>query len=199
MAGMGERSARCRRRPRQGAGGAPTQTPLGGSRLRRACPCSKAGRRQAQGNDNYRVPFGKLRRRSVIPAGSMPLSCAPCNGDYRPFDKLRRRTLNGPDQEVYFPPGASSGPRGPAGLHPLQLPGSHHRRPYRHLLFHLVLRHSGWRYTEVATGEIFLALKQRLQNAFWELGGAPRAVLARPSRRRAIRTSPEPTATADTG
>ena len=47
-------------------------------------------------------------------------------------------------------------------------------RPYRHLLFQLVLSHSGWRYAEVATGETFLALKQGLQNALWELGGAPR-------------------------
>ena len=36
-------------------------------------------RGQAQGNDNYRVPFGKLRRRSITPAGSAPPSCAPCS------------------------------------------------------------------------------------------------------------------------
>ena len=39
------------------------------------------------------------------------------------------RALNGPDQEVYFPPGASTWPGGAARLHPLQLPGSNHRRP----------------------------------------------------------------------
>ena len=49
-------------------------------------------------------------------------------------------------------------------------------RAYRHLLFQLVLSHSGWRYAEVATGETFLALKQGLQNALWELGGAPRVI-----------------------
>ena len=45
-------------------------------------------------------------------------------------------------------------------------------RPYRQL-FQLVLSHSGWRYAEVAAGETFLALKQGLQNALWELGGGP--------------------------
>ena len=49
-------------------------------------------------------------------------------------------------------------------------------QPYRHLLFQLVLSHSGWRYAEVATGETFLALKQGLQNALWELGGSPRVI-----------------------
>ena len=49
-------------------------------------------------------------------------------------------------------------------------------RPYRHRLFQLVLSHSGWRYAEVATGETFLALKQGLQNALWELGGVPQMI-----------------------
>ena len=35
---------------------------------------------------------------------------------------------------------------------------------------------SGWRYAEVAAGETFLALKQRLQNALWALGGVPEVV-----------------------
>ena len=38
-------------------------------------------------------------------------------------------------------------------------------QPYRHLLFHLILIHSEWRYAEVAAGETFLALQQGLQNA----------------------------------
>ena len=46
-------------------------------------------------------------------------------------------------------------------------------RSYRHRLFQLVLSHSGWRYAEVVAGETFLALKQGLQNALWELGGVP--------------------------
>ena len=42
-----------------------------------------------------------------------------------------------------------------------------------HLLFQLILSHSGWRYAEVAAGETFLALQQGLQNALWTLGGIP--------------------------
>ena len=49
-------------------------------------------------------------------------------------------------------------------------------QPYPHLLFQLILSHSGWRYAEIATGETFLALKQGLQSAFWALGGVPEVV-----------------------
>ena len=49
-------------------------------------------------------------------------------------------------------------------------------RRYRHLLFQLVFSQSGWRYAEVVAGETFLALKQGLQNALWELGGAPQVI-----------------------
>ena len=140
-------------------------------------PAPGRGRRQAQGNDNYRVPFGKLRRRSGIPAGSAPRSCAPCNDDYKPFDKLRRRALNGPDQEVYFPQEHPPGREAQIDFtHCNSLGVTVGGRPYRHRLFQLVLSHSGWRYAEVATGETFLALQQGLQNALWELGGAPRVI-----------------------
>ena len=36
---------------------------------------------------------------------------------------------------------------------------------YSHLLFQMILSHSGWRYAEVATGETFLALQQGLPAA----------------------------------
>ena len=45
--------------------------------------------------------------------------------------------------------------------------------PFRHLLFHLVLSHSGWSYAEVCFGETFAALVKGLQGALWELGGVP--------------------------
>ena len=38
-------------------------------------------------------------------------------------------------------------------------------QPYLHLLFQLILSHSGWRYAEVVAGEAFLALQKGLQNA----------------------------------
>ena len=39
-----------------------------------------------------------------------------------------------------------------------------------------MLSRSGWRYAEVVAGETFLALKQGLQNALWELGGVPQVI-----------------------
>ena len=38
-------------------------------------------------------------------------------------------------------------------------------QPHAHLLFQLILSHSGWRYAEVAASETFLALQQGLQAA----------------------------------
>ena len=87
------------------------------------------------------------------------------------------RALNGPDQEVYFPqehpPGREAQLDFTRGN---SLGVTIGGRRYRHLLFQLVLSHSGWRYAEVVAGETFLALKQGLQNALWELGGAPRVI-----------------------
>ena len=87
------------------------------------------------------------------------------------------RALNGPDQEVYFPQEHPPGREAQIDFtHCNSLGVTVGGRPYRHRLFQLVLSHSGWRYAEVATGETFLALKQGLQNALWELGGAPRVI-----------------------
>ena len=87
------------------------------------------------------------------------------------------RALHGPDREVYFqqdhPPGRE------AQLdftHCTELGVTIGGEPFRHLLFHLVLSHSGWRYAEVCFGETFEALVQGLQGALWELGGVPRVV-----------------------
>ena len=46
-------------------------------------------------------------------------------------------------------PGASAGTGGPVRLHPLRgTQGDHRRKSYPHLLFQLILSHSGWRYAE---------------------------------------------------
>ena len=128
----------------------------------------------AEGDDNYRMPFDKLRRPSSILGGSAPPSCAPCNDDYRPFDRLRRRALHGPDQEVYFPQEHPPGREAQIDFtHCGKLKVTIVGQPYRHLLFQLILSHSGWRYAEIAAGETFLALQQGLQNALWTLGGVP--------------------------
>ena len=87
------------------------------------------------------------------------------------------RALNGPDQEVYFPQEHPPGREAQIDFtHCNSLGVTIGGRSYRHRLFQLVLSHSGWRYAEVATGETFLALKQGLQNARWELGGTPRVI-----------------------
>ena len=123
------------------------------------------------------MPFDKLRRRSSIPGGSAPPSCAPCNDDCRPFGRLRRRALHGPDQEVYFPQEHPPGREAQIDFtHCAELKVTIVGQPYRHLLFQLILSHSGWRYAEVAAGETFLALQQGLQNALWTLGGVPQVV-----------------------
>ena len=87
------------------------------------------------------------------------------------------RALNGPDQEVYFPQEHPPGREGQIDFtHCNSLGISIGGQPYRHLLFQLVLSHSGWRYAEVVAGETFLALKQGLQNALWALGGVPQVI-----------------------
>ena len=100
------------------------------------------------------------------------------NADYR-------TALNGPDRPgIHWPAWRQLFPQ---ELHLAGRPASHFAtsyslgvtiggRRYRHLLFQLVLSHSGWRYAEVVAGETFVALKQGLQNALWELGGAPQII-----------------------
>ena len=82
--------------------------------------------------------------------------------------------LHGPDQEVYFPQEHPPGREAQIDFtHCGELKVTIAGQPYRHLLFQLILSHSGWRYAEIAAGETFLALQQGLQNALWTLGGVP--------------------------
>ena len=48
--------------------------------------------------------------------------------------------------------------------------------PFEHLLFQLMLSHSGWRYAQVCFDETFSALVSGLQGALWELGAVPEVV-----------------------
>ena len=85
--------------------------------------------------------------------------------------------LHGPDQEVYFPQVHPPGREAQFDFtHCGELKVTIAGQPYPHLLFQLILSHSGWRYAEVAAGETFLALQQGLQNALWTLGGVPQVV-----------------------
>ena len=87
------------------------------------------------------------------------------------------RAFNGPEQEVHFPQEYPPGSEAQLDLtHCNSLGVTIGGRRYRHLLFQMVLSHSGWRHAEVVAVETFLALKQGLQNALWELGGAPQVI-----------------------
>ena len=87
------------------------------------------------------------------------------------------KALQGPDREVYFQQDHPSGREAQVDFtHCSGLGVTIGREPFRHLLFHLVLSHSGWSYAEVCFGETFAALVKGLQGALWELGGVPRVV-----------------------
>ena len=79
-----------------------------------------------------------------------------------------------PDRKVYFqqehPPGREAQVD---FTHCGELGVTMGGEPFRHLLFHLVLSHSGWSYAEVCFGETFGALVKGLQGAFWELECVP--------------------------
>ena len=87
------------------------------------------------------------------------------------------RALHGPDREVYFqqehPPGREAQVD---FTHCSELGVTIGGEPFKHLLFHLVLSHSGWSYAQVCFGETFAALVKGLQGALWELGGVPKVV-----------------------
>ena len=84
------------------------------------------------------------------------------------------RALHGPEREVYFPQEHSPGREAQFDFtHCGELKVTIAGQPYPHLLFQLILSHSGWRYAEVAAGETFLALQQGLQAALWTLGRVP--------------------------
>ena len=87
------------------------------------------------------------------------------------------RALWGPDREVYFQQDHPPGREAQVDFtHCSELGVSIGGEPFRHLLFQLVLSHSGWSYAEVCLGETFVALVKGLQGALWELGGVPRVV-----------------------
>ena len=87
------------------------------------------------------------------------------------------RALHGPDREVYFPQEHPPGREAQFDFtHCGELRVTVAGQPHTHLLFQLILSHSGWRYAEVAASETFLALQQGLQAALWTLGGVPEVV-----------------------
>ena len=107
-----------------------------------------------------------------IPAGSASSQLRTLQRRIRDY-----RALHGPDREVYFqqehPPGREAQVD---FTHCSGLGVTIGGETFRHLLFHLVLSHSGWSYAEVCFEETFAALVKGLQGALWELGGVPRVI-----------------------
>jgi len=86
------------------------------------------------------------------------------------------RAIEGPERELIFrqehPPGLQglSDFTDGGGLG-VTLGGA----PFAHLLYHFCLAYSGWQYVKaICGGESFTALTEALQEALWQLGGAPR-------------------------
>lgn len=87
------------------------------------------------------------------------------------------RALEGPDREVFFPQVHPPGREAQVDFtSATKLRVTIAGEPFNHLLFEFVLSYSGWRYVAIARSETFLAFKQGLQGALWELGGCPAVV-----------------------
>ena len=87
------------------------------------------------------------------------------------------RALHGPEVEIYFEQQAIPGREAQLDFtHASELGVTIAGERFAHLLFELILSHSGWRYVELAYGETYEALVQGLQNALWELGGVPEVI-----------------------
>ena len=101
------------------------------------------------------------------------------NSQLRTLQRRMRdhRALRGPDREVYFKQDHPPGREAQVDFtHCTELGVTIGGEPFKHLLFQLVLSHSGWRYAEVCFGETFGALVKGLQGSLWELGSVPNVV-----------------------
>ena len=141
--------ALCPRRPSRSAGGAPGPIPLKASGRKKSCPCS--GARPAAGRLRATTIIEWLEEKFPGRFSASQLRTLQCRlQDWR--------ALNGPDQEVYFPQEHPPGREAQLDFtHCNSLGVTIGGRRYRHLLFQLVLSHSGWRHAEVVAGETFLA------------------------------------------
>jgi len=84
------------------------------------------------------------------------------------------RALNGPGKEVMFEQEHKPGREGAFDFtDATSLAVTIAGQTFAHLLFQFVLSFSKWRWVGLAFSETFEALVRGLQNALWELGGAP--------------------------
>ena len=175
--------ARCRRRPSSSAGGAPGPIPSMASGRKKSCPCYEA---RPLAGSGQRLLSSTLRQAQEEDRHPDRFSASQLRTLQRRLQALRQAQEAGtqrPGPGGLLPPRASTWPGGVSRLPPLQLSGSNHRRPAlpppavpAGVEPFPVLSHSGWRYAEVVASETFLSLKQGLQNALWELGGAPQVI-----------------------
>jgi len=85
------------------------------------------------------------------------------------------RALEGPEREVFFAQRHEPGRLGLSDFtHASELGVQIGGQLFEHLLYQFALSYSGWRHVAVVLGgESFLDLSTGLQDALWELGGAP--------------------------
>jgi len=86
------------------------------------------------------------------------------------------RAEHGPEREVIFRQAHPPGRQGMSDFFDARDLGvTVAGAPLIHRIYHFTLVHSGWEYADVVLGgESFTALASGLQNALWQLGGAPR-------------------------
>ena len=84
------------------------------------------------------------------------------------------RALEGPPKEVFFPQVHKPGELCQSDFtHMKALGVSIQGQPFDHLVYHFVLTYSNWETGTICFSESFESLSEGLQNALWELGGAP--------------------------
>jgi hypothetical protein len=84
------------------------------------------------------------------------------------------RGTEGPAQEVYFAQEHRPGELCESDFtHLTELGITVGGQPLEHMLYHFVLTYSNWETGTICFSESFAALSEGLQNALWELGGAP--------------------------
>jgi hypothetical protein len=84
------------------------------------------------------------------------------------------RATDGPEREVFFAQQHVAGRLGQSDFtHMSELGITIGAQSFPHMLYHFVLTYSNWEAASVCYSESFESLSDGLQNALWELGGAP--------------------------
>jgi len=84
------------------------------------------------------------------------------------------RAQSGPAKEVFFAQVHHPGRLGASDFtHGTKLGVTINGSPFEHMLYHFVLTYSNWEAITICFSESLESLSEGLQNALWELGGAP--------------------------